>query len=1160
MAPGKALNGKPYAGNPHVRFDEGEVASAVTPRRGSLLYRTIKITMAAVACALAVGTAQGRTALASCAAFADIDVTAYGAKADGTADNTAAIQKAIDACSAKGGGRVVVPGGGTYVTYTLNLKNNVELHIDRGATLLGGEDPYKYPEFQENDVWNAARAPRFNRRALFYTVGQTNVAITGAGTIDGNAEKFHHRTEDRNWTGYNWWRNSDTNITGRCVFFVECRDVRLDDVLIYHPSGWGTWFLGCDRVGVRGVRIEADKRFPNGDGLHFGGCRDVVVSDCVVESQDDAFILRNHQEQMKKPRPCERMVVNNCIFNSAGAYAIRVGWRGDGPLKNVSFNNIVSTHSRGGVSFTVPNAPKGEDKDPPRGRGIEPPPAESLLPFSAENIRFSNMDITCDNPVRLVAFGRTTPIAYVKNISFSHCRFKAPGAPFVKFSPEHGVRDWSFSDVEFVGGDDAKLTPQEIFKDIRNAEFDNVRIVCSDVVKRPLFWQMLLEKEVNAGQPPREVTVEGAGQIVRVECPSADVTRYFYEGVKAGSEVFNIRIAIEKRNTERGVSYAGTIENNEKGVRIVSFNGPKLDAVDIDPDKAYFYVPTGFGSRIAFRSDGKSVAPWEGNRAFRYYKTRLYPSRALTMPWVALDTGNGTYYAAVHDPMAMAKMIGMRWHHRANLADVRFRHLVSIKTGDSWKLPDTVFERMAGDWHEAAKRYRAWYDATHPAVLSAVPKWPGDLTGWLLVIMKQQNEELMWPYTDIPKLCDVAERNGLNCIGLFGWTVGGHDHLYPDYDPDPKMGGVPALKAGIAEAHRRGIRVCIYANGQLQQIGATKFWDEHGKNIALTRRDGSFLVQTYHKYRNIPVYQFALGCLYGSAWSERMSALARQAAGFGADAILYDQQGVMCPLECWGEGHGHPTPWYSFAQERPAFLRNIADGIRKENPSFSIFTEGLHDSILDSIGVFHSYTPGAFKRDALDVRGRDEGKANLCAFPEIFRYTFPETVLTTRFPTPMEPRYLANYATVFGLRHEIEIRYMPDREYVLDGKVPTKADYGEVRNLPDIGEMQATPQKTANTYLKAVCDFQRKYAKYLLRGTFVDDEGFSVQGKGLVAKRFVADDCSSAVCVWNVADKPVPVAINGLGAPASATEPEAGVVAPDTPLAPDTLRLYRFAR
>ena len=326
---------------------------------------------------------------------ATYDVTRYGARPDGATDNTAAIQKAIDDCAAKGGGRVLVPGGGKYVTYTLNLKDNVELHIDRGATLLGGEDPFKYPLFEENDVWNAERAPRFNRRAMFYTVGRKNVAITGAGTIDGNAEKFHHEEKNTNWTGYRWFRNSHTNITGRCVFFVGCTDVRLDDVLILHPAGWSTWFLDCDRVGVRGVRIEADRRFPNGDGLHFGGCRDVTVSDCIVHSQDDALILRTHQEQMKKPRPCERVVVNNCILNSYGAFAIRIGWTGDGPVRDITVNNIVSTISRAGVGFTLPPEPPAprEYMDPPRGRGLVPPPLSERLPFYAENIHFSNMTI-----------------------------------------------------------------------------------------------------------------------------------------------------------------------------------------------------------------------------------------------------------------------------------------------------------------------------------------------------------------------------------------------------------------------------------------------------------------------------------------------------------------------------------------------------------------------------------------------------------------------------------------------------------------------------------------------------------------------------------------------------------------------------------------------
>ncbi len=403
--------------------------------------------VAAIALALSVPVSRANAA--------DLDVTHYGAKPDGATDNTAAIQQAIDDCAAKGGGRVRVPGGGKYVTYTLNLKNNVDLHIDRGATLLGGEDPLKYPLFETNAVWNAERAPRFNRRAMFYTVGQTNVAITGAGTIDGNAEKFHHDSGRKTWTGYTWVRNSATNITGRCVFFVGCRDVHLDDVLILHPAGWSTWFLDCDRVGVRGVRIEADRRFPNGDGLHFGGCRDVTVSDCIVNSQDDAFVVRTHQEQMKKPRPCERIVVNNCILNSYGAFAIRIGFRGDGPVRDVSFNNIVSTHSKAGIGFTVPSAPKGEDMDPPRGRGLKPPPPESLVPFSAENFRFSNMSIASDLPSCLVAVGEsaTTPIAFIKDISFSHCRFKAPGVPRVRCRPQDNVRDWRFSDVVFEIGE-----------------------------------------------------------------------------------------------------------------------------------------------------------------------------------------------------------------------------------------------------------------------------------------------------------------------------------------------------------------------------------------------------------------------------------------------------------------------------------------------------------------------------------------------------------------------------------------------------------------------------------------------------------------------------------------------------------------------------------
>ena len=125
---------------------------------------------------------------------------------------------------------------------------------------------------------------------------------------------------------------------------------------------------------------------------------------------------------------------------------------------------------------------------------------------------------------------------------------------------------------------------------------------------------------------------------------------------------------------------------------------------------------------------------------------------------------------------------------------------------------------------------------------------------------------------------------------------------------------------------------------------------------------------------------------------------------------------------------------------------------------FAVFTEGLHDGILDSIGMFHASQPSSFMWDVNALKeSRASRRANAEPFPELFRYTFPELVTTTRNPTPMTLRSFVNYAAVFGLRHEIEIRYMPDRAYALDGKVPTKKDYGEVKNLPSLAAMHAEP-------------------------------------------------------------------------------------------------------
>ena len=620
-----------------------------------------------------------------------------------------------------------------------------------------------------------------------------------------------------------------------------------------------------------------------------------------------------------------------------------------------------------------------------------------------------------------------------------------------------------------------------------------------------------------------------------------------------------------------GRTYAGRVENRDGGMRVIAFEGPYYDRVRTDPKRTAIYVPEGLGRRFADfpASVGKLPrlarqhernwfrAGWHASGDGRaVFATGDYPgATGLTMPWLALD-GDGTgLYAAVQDREARPLRMLLRYDPNEERTDVGFEHHLFLEAGQDWQLAETVFAPYAGDWHVAAKKYRAWYDGVHK-VGACSPEWTRGISGWLLVILKQQNEQVFWPYADIPKLCDVAEANGLDCIGLFGWTKGGHDHLYPDYDPDPQMGGVDALKAGIAEAHRRGLRVIVYANGQLQQVGATAFWREHGKDIALAHEDGTLVIQNYHKYSDIPKYDFALGCLFARPWQDRMRALAEQAEGFGADGILYDQLGIFAPFACWGEGHGHAAPAYAYAAERPGFVRRIADEIRRKNPEFAVLTEGLHDTILDSIAVFHGCENGTFPGGLPDVLSRASGKGEI--FPELWRYTFPELVTSARVPTPMVTRTMANYAAVFGLRHDIELRYAPDRAWALDGKVPTKTDYGTVVSLPDLKWMQSHDPKAVAAYLKAVCGLQLKYGKYLLKGRFVDTEGFAIADGPFIAKRFVAADGTSAVAVWNVGKAPAPVVLSGLGAPVAVAEPEAGTVPAASPLAADTLRLYVF--
>jgi polygalacturonase len=394
-------------------------------------------------------------------------VTDFGAVPDGKTDNTAAIQKAIDAAAAAGGGTVRVAGG-TFMTYTLYPRSNTRLEIEAGASLEGGPDPLLYPEFEPSPHWRVEYSLRRNKRAMFYAVAQTNIAICGRGTINGHAELFHEQTEGTNM----WRRKHDQLITGRNIFLVGCRNVRLDDVTILNPSGWSMWLLDCEFVQVRSLKIEMDLRIPNGDGIHIGSCRDVTVSDCVVRSGDDALILRSYQHQLHGPVACERVVVANCVLQSKTS-AIRIGWTHDYLIRDCRISNLVIHGTRTGINIDMPDL-KRTPNDPPRGEGVPPLP-ETVQPFGVENVHFSDISLECrKTPIR-INFSEDTKVSRIRNLTFSNMTIRSPEYPSFTLRPGDDVSDILLSNVRFEMQPGGKGTFN--IKDVRRLTLDRVTFI-----------------------------------------------------------------------------------------------------------------------------------------------------------------------------------------------------------------------------------------------------------------------------------------------------------------------------------------------------------------------------------------------------------------------------------------------------------------------------------------------------------------------------------------------------------------------------------------------------------------------------------------------------------------------------------------------------------
>ena len=347
----------------------------------------------------------------------DVDARDYGAKGDGATLDTKALQIAIDACAADGGGRVILAGG-RFLTGTLFLKSGVDLHIDASATLLGSTNCADYVEAPNIKSVNPRRVARGRATCLVFADAAECIAISGRGTIDCNGQAFVR--ERANLSPWLEEHCRNERIPGmpsppRVVFFAGCRNVMVTDLTVVNqPSGWCFWVNDCDSVIFDRVKIFGGMQSPNNDGIHVNCCRDVLVSNCHIETQDDCIVVRADYGMLPEKKDCERVSVVNCSLRS-NCSGIRLSFMNDGTLRGCLFSNVFIHDSQIGLNLEL--RPKGEWLRNPN-RKIDRP-----VPSVVEDVTFSNLDMRhVECPLRCVTGDRPEIVCEaIRDIRFSNC-------------------------------------------------------------------------------------------------------------------------------------------------------------------------------------------------------------------------------------------------------------------------------------------------------------------------------------------------------------------------------------------------------------------------------------------------------------------------------------------------------------------------------------------------------------------------------------------------------------------------------------------------------------------------------------------------------------------------------------------------------------------
>ena len=366
------------------------------------------------------------------------NVLDYGAKGDGKTDDAVAIQKAIDECNSKGGGQVLFPTGYTFLSGPVELKSNVDIHLEVQSTWIANPDEsiYTLSAFGEN---------RGEGMMWIYADGVENLSFSGKGTIDGNGVAFMGKElED----SYELKPVTDFDPRPHVLTLQGVNHLSIKDITIQNGAYWTVHLIGCYDALIDGISLKNNLKIRNGDGIDLDHSRKVRIANCFIESGDDCICLKNRRE-FEEYGPCQDIVVTNCVMTGRSC-AIKIGSENMDSISNVLFDNCIIKASNRGLG--IQNRDEG----------------------TVSNVVFSNMIIDCKY-FSDVWWGKAEPI-YVTSYPRAVGNHKDAGWRFPKGATEgrcgevseiyfHNVKCYGENGC-FIGGD----TPDKV----NNIYLDNI--------------------------------------------------------------------------------------------------------------------------------------------------------------------------------------------------------------------------------------------------------------------------------------------------------------------------------------------------------------------------------------------------------------------------------------------------------------------------------------------------------------------------------------------------------------------------------------------------------------------------------------------------------------------------------------------------------------